>query len=51
MLREFVGDQFANAIGGFDDLNFRRTAPPGPRPPRPVPDQVTPTLTQKTRPT
>ena len=49
MLRDIVGDQFADAIGEFDDLNFRRAAPAVPDRSALQPDRVTPTLTQETR--
>jgi hypothetical protein len=30
LLREIIGSQFTDALGEFDDLNFRRSAPPVP---------------------
>lgn len=49
VLRDIIGDQFADAMGEFDGLNFRRAAPAVPDRPALQPYRVTPTLTQETQ--
>lgn len=50
VLREIVGHQLADAIGEFDDLDFRRAAPAVPDRSALQVDRTTPTLAHQTRP-
>ncbi len=51
VLRDIVGDQLADAIGEFDDLDFRRAAPAVPDRSALQADRATPTLAHEVPPT
>ncbi len=51
VLRDIVGDQLADAIGEFEDLDFRRAAPAVPDRSALQSDHATPTLAHEVRPT